>query len=430
GCRCTFVFVYLIIKMFKCSPVPASFFPFYELCYRDNSKRAFGSHQHDSAGCCFHSKERSLLQTSEQPHLSAQLCRGSSLGKPGSQKSEFLTAVEDIFPVCLSGRALPGVVVSSPRWTDMNAASRAWADRTLRRRSRMVHLCPRGAATWRDRPHLPSRACKLLSALAGRAYHTAAQAATALHAMATLQVYQAQALKHLHESGPDQRVMQEPTSPSGRRRSRHVPLAIRRQSTLSRRSHLPGRPIRRHRRGLRPAVLGGPETDRGDKTHPAPPRQCHHVPGPATSACSFAEGAPLRPLENQLRPLPRPTTPDWQLDVELAAGERRRPRPRDRPGTPAGELRSIPDAGNPEVEEIALWGTTTPTSPLPVEGREPLCTQMLPSAYGSTVPTISQKESISSPLGSRPRVPFSSDALPPRIRTRSWISPALEPGKK
>ncbi len=33
GCRFYFVFVYLIIKVFKCSPVPASFFPIYELCY-------------------------------------------------------------------------------------------------------------------------------------------------------------------------------------------------------------------------------------------------------------------------------------------------------------------------------------------------------------------------------------------------------------
>ncbi len=28
-----FVFVYFIIKVFKCSPVPASFFPIEELCY-------------------------------------------------------------------------------------------------------------------------------------------------------------------------------------------------------------------------------------------------------------------------------------------------------------------------------------------------------------------------------------------------------------
>ncbi|KAI2659451.1 ORF V: Enzymatic polyprotein [Labeo rohita] len=72
-----------------------------------------------------------------------------------------------------------------------------------------VHLCPPGAATWRDRPHLPSRACEFSSALAGRTYHAAGQAATALHAMATLQVYQAKVLKHLHERGSDQGAMEE-----------------------------------------------------------------------------------------------------------------------------------------------------------------------------------------------------------------------------
>ncbi|KAI2660736.1 Ribosomal RNA large subunit methyltransferase H [Labeo rohita] len=72
-----------------------------------------------------------------------------------------------------------------------------------------MHLCPPGAATWQDRPHLPSRACEFSSALAGRTYHAAGQAATALHAMATLQVYQAKVLKHLHERGSDQGAMEE-----------------------------------------------------------------------------------------------------------------------------------------------------------------------------------------------------------------------------
>ncbi|KAI2666079.1 ORF V: Enzymatic polyprotein [Labeo rohita] len=58
---------------------------------------------------------------------------------------------------------------------------------------------------------------------------------------------------------------------------------------------------------------------------------------------------------------------------------------------------------------------TTSTSPLPVEGRE-----------------LSQKESILSPPGFRPRVPSLSSApeVSPRIRTRSLMSPAWEPGKK
>ncbi len=41
----------------------------------------------------------------------------------------------------------------------------------------------------------------------------------------------------------------------------------RRQGTLSRRPHLPGRAVRRHRRGLCPAVLDGTAADRGDPAH-------------------------------------------------------------------------------------------------------------------------------------------------------------------
>ncbi len=48
-----------------------------------------------------------------------------------------------------------------------------------------VHLCPRNAATWRNRPRLPSKACKLTAALAAKAYSAAGQAASALHDMAT-----------------------------------------------------------------------------------------------------------------------------------------------------------------------------------------------------------------------------------------------------
>ncbi len=53
-----------------------------------------------------------------------------------------------------------------------------------------VHLCPRKAATWRNRLRLPSKACKLKAALAAKAYSAADQAASALHAMVILQVRQ------------------------------------------------------------------------------------------------------------------------------------------------------------------------------------------------------------------------------------------------
>ncbi len=72
-----------------------------------------------------------------------------------------------------------------------------------------VHLSPRNAATWRNRPRLPFKACKLTAALPAKAYSAVGQAASALHAMAILQVHQAKALKQLHEGSTDPGLMQE-----------------------------------------------------------------------------------------------------------------------------------------------------------------------------------------------------------------------------
>ncbi len=72
-----------------------------------------------------------------------------------------------------------------------------------------MQLCPQGATAWRGNPRLPSRACKFSSALTAKAYSAAGQAASALHAMALLQVHQAKALKQLHEVGADPGVLQE-----------------------------------------------------------------------------------------------------------------------------------------------------------------------------------------------------------------------------
>ncbi len=76
-------------------------------------------------------------------------------------------------------------------------------------RAVVVHLCPRNAATWRNRLRLPSKACKLTAALAAKAYSAAGQAASALHAMAIMQVHQAKALKQVHEGSTDPELMQE-----------------------------------------------------------------------------------------------------------------------------------------------------------------------------------------------------------------------------
>ncbi len=76
-------------------------------------------------------------------------------------------------------------------------------------RSMAIQLCPKTATSWRGNPRLPSRACKFSSSLVGKAYTACGEAASTLHAMALLQVYQARALKELHEGSSDPGVMQE-----------------------------------------------------------------------------------------------------------------------------------------------------------------------------------------------------------------------------
>ena len=65
-----------------------------------------------------------------------------------------------------------------------------------------VHLCPPTAGSWRSKMTLPSKPCRATSALASRAYAAAGQAASGIHAMATLQAFQAKLLRSLDESGP------------------------------------------------------------------------------------------------------------------------------------------------------------------------------------------------------------------------------------
>ncbi len=107
------------------------------------------------------------------------------------------------FSVCgWRTRSLFSVSGPPTRWSCV----RGWLMRLL---AVAVHLCPRNAATWRNRPRLPSKACKLTAALAAKAYSAAGQAASALHAMAILQVHQAKALKQVHEGSTDPGLMQE-----------------------------------------------------------------------------------------------------------------------------------------------------------------------------------------------------------------------------
>ncbi len=63
-----------------------------------------------------------------------------------------------------------------------------------------AHLCPPTAIGWKAKATHPSKPCRTTSALAGRAYSSAGQAASALHSMAVLQVFQAKLLRSMESS--------------------------------------------------------------------------------------------------------------------------------------------------------------------------------------------------------------------------------------
>ncbi len=88
-------------------------------------------------------------------------------------------------------------------------AARGYTEVPPVERSVAMQLCPRTASIWRGNPLLPSRACRHSSALTGSAYAACGEAASALHAMALLQVHQAKALRDLHEGGHDPGVLSE-----------------------------------------------------------------------------------------------------------------------------------------------------------------------------------------------------------------------------
>ncbi|XDV34391.1 hypothetical protein PO909_004552 [Leuciscus waleckii] len=62
-----------------------------------------------------------------------------------------------------------------------------------------MQLCPQSASTWCGDPKHPSKACRFSSTLVAKAYRAVGQAASSLHAMAILQVYQARVLRDMHE---------------------------------------------------------------------------------------------------------------------------------------------------------------------------------------------------------------------------------------
>ncbi|KAL0163506.1 hypothetical protein M9458_039259, partial [Cirrhinus mrigala] len=100
--------------------------------------------------------------------------------------------------------------VISPSLTTLDGGpARGYTEVPQVERAIAMHLCPQNAASWRGRPRLPFRACKFSSALVAKAYMASGQAASALHTMAILQVYQAKVLKDLHEGVPDPELLHE-----------------------------------------------------------------------------------------------------------------------------------------------------------------------------------------------------------------------------
>ncbi len=103
-----------------------------------------------------------------------------------------------------------GLTASSILTTLDGGVARGYAGIPQVERAITVHLCPRNAATWRNRPRLPSKASKLTAALAAKAYSAAArQPPPCTPWLLAGQVHQAKALKQVHEGSTDPGLMQE-----------------------------------------------------------------------------------------------------------------------------------------------------------------------------------------------------------------------------
>ncbi len=277
-----------------------------------------------------------------------------------------------------------------------------------------VHLCPRNAGTWRNRPRLPSKACKLTAALVAKAYSTAPQAVSTLHAMAIRQVHQVKALKQVHEGITDPGLMQELRTATdfalratkvtarslGKAMStmvvleRHLWLNLVEMKDVDK-AHFLDAPISQAKL-FSDTVEGFAQQfsavqQQTEVIQHTCPGVMHHLPLPPGPGLSLpvAVGALLRPPE-LLRPRPNRCL---GRRVEPLAGERRPPRPSQAPSRPRSR-RSGPDAGNPEMLEFALSQETARSAPLLSPGGGPggeSSVSVPPLVQGPAVPTFSRK---------------------------------------
>ncbi len=314
--------------------------------------------------------------------------------------------------------------------------ARGYAGITQVERAVAVHLCPRNSATWRNRPRLPSKACKLTAALAAKAYSAAGQAASALHAMAILQVHQAKALKQVHEGSTDLGLMQElRTATDFRSTSEESHGAVPREGDVHHgwsRSAISGSAWQEMKDVDKARFLDAPISQGGlfgdtvegfaqqfsavqqQQTeaiqHILPRRDAPSTAAPRgqASVCP-SPWAPSRAAPPQAESTHRPVASS--LSQESGA-----PRILARPQVVQEVRRSGPDAGNPEMLELLFSGdgeNSAAPSP-PVEGRE----ENLLFRFVSVppVPTFSKKEKFPFPPGSQVHGTTVCDALPPHSR--------------
>ncbi|CAM4597767.1 unnamed protein product [Leuciscus chuanchicus] len=91
----------------------------------------------------------------------------------------------------------------SPAFSSLdNAKDRGYLSLPPVEQAIATHLCPPSAGR-RTKPVLPSKACRMTSTLLARTFSAAGQAASALHTMATLQIFQGDLLRKMDEMGPE-----------------------------------------------------------------------------------------------------------------------------------------------------------------------------------------------------------------------------------
>ncbi len=251
-----------------------------------------------------------------------------------------------------SARSRPSA--SSVLTTLDGGAAQGYVEVSPVERAIAMQLCPQGAAAWRGNPRLPSRACKFSSALTAKAYGAAGQAASALHAMALLQVHQAKALKQLHEGDADPGVLQELCTATdlALRATKVTARALgQTMSTLvvqERHLWLTLADMREsfggYGGGLCPTVLRRTEADGGVSSHPAPAVRCclHPIAGCSPSVCSSprATSCCLHLRSSSATTAACTTAAAWSWPQETGAARLRPCQAREAPGQ-AASLRRV-----------------------------------------------------------------------------------------